>query len=118
MLAGAASLDGHRVPPPDPSIWGFERGTPEHRQLQQRLTPHPLKTMMDAPRIAGHWQRVRTKCYLLAAGPPPSRFAHHHASVAAQAGWTTTVVPGGHEMMWTHPEELAASLRPCIVHER
>ena len=118
MLAGARRLGGLQVPPPDPSIWGFEPGTPDHEHLLQRLTPHPLKTMMDRPRITGRWQQVATKCYLLAAGPPPSRFAHHHAALAAAPGWTTAVVPGGHEMMWTHPDDLLHALSTCIARER
>jgi pimeloyl-ACP methyl ester carboxylesterase len=117
MLAGAERLGGLRVPPPDPSIWGFEPGSPDHAHLQQRLTPHPLKTMMDVPRITGRWKLVASKCYLLAAGPPASRFAHHHAACQAEPGWTTAVVPGGHEMMWTHPEDLAQALPTCIARD-
>jgi pimeloyl-ACP methyl ester carboxylesterase len=119
MLAGAESLGGLQVPPPDPSIWGFEPDSPDHAYLKQRLTPHPLKTMMDLPRITGRWKQVGTKCYLLASGPPPSRFAHLHAAVAAEPGWMTAVVPGGHEMMWTHPEDLLRALSACIAcHQR
>ena len=110
MLAGAQGLDGLRVPPPDPAIWGFVRGTPAHQDLQQRLTPHPLKTMMDVPRLSGRWQSVPRKHYLLAAGPPVSRFSNVHAALTKEPGWTTAVVTGGHEMMWTHPRELAATL--------
>ena len=114
MLAGAQALGGLLVPPPDPALWGFVPGTPAHQDLQQRLTPHPLKTMMDVPRLSGRWQRVRRKHYLLAAGPPASRFADVHAGLAGDPGWTTAVVTGGHEMMWTHPRELAADLLPLL----
>jgi pimeloyl-ACP methyl ester carboxylesterase len=118
MLSGARRLGGLLVPPPDPSIWGFAPDSPVHRELRERLTPHPLKTMMDIPRITGRWRQVRHKCYLLAAGPPASRFAHHHAEVAGQPDWTAAVVPGGHEAMWTHPHELATALLSCIARER
>jgi pimeloyl-ACP methyl ester carboxylesterase len=114
MLAGARSLDGLRVPPPDPALWGLEPGTPAHQELQQRLTPHPIKTMMDVPRLSGRWQSVRCKHYLLAAGPPKSRFSDVHAALTQQPGWKTALVTGGHEAMWTHPDELAASLRPML----
>ncbi|KNZ31518.1 MAG: hypothetical protein AD742_16065 [Methylibium sp. NZG] len=110
MLAGAQAQGGLGVPPPDPSIWGFDSGTPEHRYLQQRLTPHPLKAMTDAPRISGRWLSVPRKHYLLAAGPPASRFARLHAERAGDPAWTTGLVAGGHEMMWTHPQELSAAL--------
>jgi pimeloyl-ACP methyl ester carboxylesterase len=114
MLAGAQALGGLRVPPPDPALWGFVPGTPDHQDLQQRLTPHPIKTMTDAPRLAGLWKLVVHKHYLLAAGPPASRFAGLHAALTGEMGWTTALVTGGHEMMWTHPRELAASLLPLI----
>jgi pimeloyl-ACP methyl ester carboxylesterase len=114
MLAGARTLDGLRVPPPDPSIWGLEPGTAAHRELRERLTPHPIRTMTDVPRLAGHWRRVERKCHLLAAGPPPSRFRALHDSLSAEPGWRTSTVPGGHEMMWTHPRELAAALLACL----
>lgn len=114
MRAGAQTLGGLRVPPPDPSIWGFEPGTPEHRQLQERLTPHPLKVMTEAPNISGRWLSVPHKHYLLAAGPPASRFADLHAQRARDPAWTTGLVTGGHEMMWTHPRELAAALLALI----
>jgi pimeloyl-ACP methyl ester carboxylesterase len=114
MLASAQGLDGLRVPPPDPALWGFVPGTPAHQELQRRLTPHPIKTMMDAPRISGRWQSVPRKNYLLAAGPPPSRFSDLHAALAHEPGWTTALVTGGHEMMWTHPHELAAALLSII----
>jgi pimeloyl-ACP methyl ester carboxylesterase len=114
MLAGAQGLDGLRVPPPDPALWGFVPGTPAHQDLQRRLTPHPIKTMMDVPRLSGRWQSVLRKHYLLAAGPPASRFSAVHATLAHEPGWTTALVAGGHEMMWTHPHELAAALLPII----
>jgi pimeloyl-ACP methyl ester carboxylesterase len=114
MLAGAQGLDGLRVPPPDPALWGLVPGTPAHQELQQRLTPHPIKTMMDAPRLSGRWQTVQRKHYLLAAGPPRSRFSDVHSALTKQPGWTTALVAGGHEMMWTHAHELAGSLLPIL----
>lgn len=110
MRMGAERFGGLRVPPPDPSVWGIQPGTAEHRDLQQRLTPHPIKTMMDAPELSERWQGVPKKHYLVAAGPPPSRFTGVHAALTGKPGWRTSSVVGGHEMMWTHPNELAAKL--------
>lgn len=114
MLAGADGLGGHRVPPPDPSFWGIEVNSEDHRLLSARLTPHPLKTMMDVPRITGRWKGVPTKCYLLAGGPPSSRFVPFHAACRAEQGWLTDIVPGGHDMMWTHPHALLSALLPVM----
>ena len=115
MLAGAAQMDGLRVPPPDPTIWGFAPGSPEHDELRQRLTPHPLKTMKDAPTLSGQWRRVARKHYLLAAGPPASRFAPVCEALRSESDWTTAQVPGSHEMMWTHPQALADALLAVIA---
>jgi pimeloyl-ACP methyl ester carboxylesterase len=115
MLAAARDLDGRRVPPPDPSFWGLVPGTPEYAHIRMRLTPHPLKTMLDRPRISGSWKRVKNKCYLLAADTPSQRFRDHHAALAAEPGWVTDVVPGGHELMWTHPQALAQALLSCMA---
>lgn len=114
MLSGAQGLDGLRVPPPDPALWGFVPGTEDHQELRQRLTPHPLKTMMDVPRLSGRWQAVPHKHYLLAAGPPASRFTEVHAALTRANGWTTALVAGGHDMMWTHPHALAGALLPLF----
>jgi pimeloyl-ACP methyl ester carboxylesterase len=118
MLAGAQSLGGLLVPAPDPAFWGFVPGTPAHQDLQQRLTPHPIKTMMDAPRLSGRWKSVARKHYLLAAGPPASRFSGTHAALTADPEWTTALVTGGHEMMWTHPQELADAVLPLMATRR
>lgn len=115
MLAGCRALDGHRIPPPDPSLWGLEAGSPAHRDIARRLTPHPIRTMLDAPRLSGRWTQVERKCYLLAAETRASRFRAIHADLAARPGWVTRVVPGGHEMMWTHPHALAEALLSCMA---
>lgn len=118
MRAAARALDGHRVPPPDPSIWGLEPGSPAHRDIAARLTPHPIRTMLDAPRLGGRWTQSSRKFYLLAADTRTARFRATHAELSATPGWATAVVPGGHEMMWTHPHELAGALLRCMASGR
>lgn len=110
MLSGAAQWGGLRVPPPDPAVWGITNEQ-DRAWLQACCTPHPLKTMQDAPHVSQAWQAVRRKHYVLAGTHGHPRFVHHHQSVQGQAGWTTEVIAGGHELMVTHPQELATSLQ-------
>lgn len=114
MRAGAQALGGLRVPPHDPTIWGFQPSTSEHRDLQQRLTPHSIKTMLDAPKLGDRWKGVSKRHYLQAAGPPPSRFADVRAAVADKPHYHTCSIAGGNEMMWPHPDELSAKLLAII----
>lgn len=118
MRAASEALDGYRVPPPDPCIWGLEPGSPAHVHIGQRLTPHPIRTMLDAPCLTGHWAQVTRKFYWLAADTRTARFVALHAALSATPGWSTAVVPGGHEMMWTHPAALAEAILSCLAAAR
>jgi pimeloyl-ACP methyl ester carboxylesterase len=110
MLAGAASLGGLRVPPPDPSIWGIE--SPQDLEwVRACCTPHPIKTMHDLPRLARSWLSVARKHYILAGAYGNPRFVANHAAFTRQPGWTTEVIDGGHDLMITHPLELSDALR-------
>jgi len=109
MRAGAQALDGLRVPPPDPAIWGIT-DSEDLAWARARVTPHPIKTMFDAPVIIGRWQHVPLKHYVLAGAHRGPRFVNHHAAVSRQAGWTTAMIDGGHDLMVTHPDELTQEL--------
>jgi pimeloyl-ACP methyl ester carboxylesterase len=109
MLNGAQTLGGWRVPPPDPSIWGINNEA-DLRWLRQCCSPHPIKTMRDAPQLTGTWQSIRTKHYILAGAQPNPRFVTHHHAVSKQADWSTETIMGGHDLMITHSVELADSL--------
>jgi pimeloyl-ACP methyl ester carboxylesterase len=109
MLQGAEALGGWRVPPPDPTAWGIENEA-DLQWLRACCSPHPIKTMRDVPQIRGAWQSVRTKHYILAGAKPNPRFVAHHHAVSTQTDWSTETIMGSHDLMVTHPSELANSL--------
>jgi pimeloyl-ACP methyl ester carboxylesterase len=109
MLAGASKLGGLRIPPPDPAVWGVSNEE-DSAWLRACCSPHPIKTMLDTPRITQAWQTVQKKHYILAGAHANKRFVDHHAAVQGQPGWTSEVIDGGHDLMVTHPSELTQAL--------
>jgi pimeloyl-ACP methyl ester carboxylesterase len=110
MLAQATSLDGLRVPPPDPSSWGID-APHDLEWVRACCTPHPIKTMRDLPRLGRAWLAVARKHYILAGAHANPRFVAHHAALKRQPEWTTQIIDGGHDLMITHPLELSDALQ-------
>jgi pimeloyl-ACP methyl ester carboxylesterase len=108
MLAGAATLEGKRVPPPDPSVWGITEPA-DLAWVRACCTPHPIKTMYDLPQLGQSWQSLR-KHYILAGQHKNPRFIAHHAAAMNQPDWTTQVIDGGHDLMITEPVLLSEAL--------
>ena len=115
MLAGAKTLGGQRVPPPDPSVWGVTEAE-DVAWLRACCSPHPLKTMHDVPQLGQAWQSVRTKHYILAGAQANPRFQAYYDSVQSQPNWTTEVIVGSHDLMVTHPHELSMALDRVASH--
>lgn len=109
MLSGAKTLGGHRVPPPNPSVWGVTDAE-DVAWLRACCSPHPLKTMHDVPHLGQAWQSVRTKHYILAGAEANPRFLAYYHSAQSQPSWTTEVIVGSHDLMVTHPNELSTAL--------
>lgn len=115
MQRAAAALGGTRVPPPDPASWGITDPA-DLAWVRACVTPHPIKTMFDAPLISGRWRNVQRKHYVLAGAHRGPRFVAHHGAVSNQPGWTTAVIDGGHDLMVTHPAALAHELLNAANH--
>jgi pimeloyl-ACP methyl ester carboxylesterase len=109
LLAGAEQFGGLRIPPPDPSLWGVT-SKDDVEWLRACCSPHPIKTMRDAPRLTQAWQAVPTKHYILAGAQPNPRFEAHYEWTQVQTGWTSEVIMGGHDLMVTRADELSAAL--------
>ena len=109
MHAGAQSLGGLCVPAPDPAIWGIT-DPDDLAWVRARLTPHPIKTMLDRAAISGRWHQVPRKHYVLAGAHRGPRFVEHHEAVSRKSGWTTAVIDGGHDLMVTHADQLTQEL--------
>jgi pimeloyl-ACP methyl ester carboxylesterase len=110
MLAEAKKLGGLRIPAPDPALWGVTNED-DAAWLRACCSPHPIKTMHDAPQLTHAWQTVPKKHYILAGAHRNPRFEAHYKWAQDQAGWTCEVIAGGHDLMVTHPNELAAALQ-------
>jgi len=110
MLAGAEKLGGLRIPAPDPALWGVT-GEDDAAWLRACCSPHPVKTMLDAPRLTDAWKSVPTKHYILACAHPNPRFEAHYKWAQGQAGWTSEMMFGGHDLMVTQANELSAALQ-------
>jgi hypothetical protein len=78
--------------------------------LRACCSPHPLKTMHDAPQLGQAWKSVPSKHYILAGAQMNPRFLAHYKSAKSQPDWTTEVIDGGHDLMVTHPNELGTAL--------
>lgn len=109
MQAGAKTLGGHQVPPPDPSVWGVSEAQ-DVAWLRACCSPHPLKSMNDVPLLGQAWKSVPTKHYILANAQPNPRFSAHYKLAQNEDDWTTEVIAGGHDLMVTHPTELSMAL--------
>lgn len=109
MRQGAQTLDGLRVPAPDPRLWGITDPA-DLAWARACVTPHPIKTMFDEPVVTGRWRDVPRKHYVLAGAHRNPRFVAHHAAAAGDSAWTTAVIDGPHDLMVTHPDALAREL--------
>jgi pimeloyl-ACP methyl ester carboxylesterase len=110
MLAEAEKLGGLRIPAPDPAMWGVTDAD-DAAWLRACCSPHPLKTMRDAPQLTHAWQTVPRKHYILAGAHRNPRFEAHYKQVQGQTGWTCEVMDGGHDLMVTHPNKLVVALQ-------
>ena len=110
MLLGAEKLGGLRVPPPDPAVWGVTNED-DAAWLRACCSPHPIKSMYDAPSLTQAWQAVGIKHYILAGAHMNPRFLAHYHAVQNQSGWTSEVIPGGHDLMITEPNVLSDALQ-------
>lgn len=109
MQLGAQTLGGHRVPAPDPSVWGITADE-DLAWLRACCTPHPLKTMHDVPNLGQAWKRVPTKHYILAGKHINPRFQAYFDAVKGEPDWTTEIIEGSHDLMVTHSQQLSVAL--------
>ncbi len=101
----AADGDGWRIPVPDVSRFEFP-DLAMARAVAQRLSPHPAKTFVDTLQIAS---TSPPGTYLMSTDRNPQPYAETADRLKAE-GWTIDTMPGGHELMLTQPERVAAAL--------
>jgi len=105
----AARPDTWQVPPPDLALWGLT-APEEQAWVGPRLVPQPLATLqqpLDAPTYRAA-ALPRTYIHAAQYRGPFARFAER---AQREPGWRCHALPAGHDVMVTHPRELAALLQ-------
>lgn len=110
LLTAAASDqgDGWRVPPPPPALVGVDDPA-DARWLAERLTDQPLATFTEATALSGAADGIPTSAVV--ADPSPLPFEQ----IARDAGWPVRSLAGGHDLMVTAPDALAAVLAETVA---
>jgi hypothetical protein len=110
-LDGAANGDGIGVPPM------FHRigGPGKTNAYQDRLTPHPLATMVERLRLSGAHRGIARRLYVCAERyGPNSPFAGIHKRLQADPAWQTAEIACGHRLNAEMPERTAELIASVI----
>ena len=106
--AAAERGDGWKVPPLPASVWLDDPA--QQAWVEDRVTPHPLRSLTEPLPLTGAWRSVGRKLYVLAATNRPSPFHAFHARLSADPAWLCRSIDGPHDLMISHPEETVACL--------
>ncbi len=78
--------------------------------VQERLTPHPYSTYEDPPPSGTSESASVPRTYIHCTLEPFARWTEPFASRARKLGWNLYTIAAGHDVMITHPNELAEIL--------
>ena len=106
----AAAADGVGVAPLPAAVFGVPPGSWQADWVNRRLTPHPLKTLLDPARVENGGSAGLNRIYAHCVAPKlaPSSIAEHGARLREAPGWRFTTLPTGHDAMVTRPDLVAA----------
>ena len=79
----------------------------ERRAYLARMTPHPLRALLQPVTLQGRYLEVPDKAYVLASLKPTHHFAELHAWAGSQPGWSARKIPSNHFPMTTMPDATA-----------
>lgn len=106
--AAETAGQGWRLPQPDVAQFAIaDAGLAQ--SIASRLTDHPLKTFTDPLRLSGPARLPRGPAFLIATDRDPQPYADTATALAAE-GWAVMHHAGGHAMMMTAPDFVAAAL--------
>jgi hypothetical protein len=75
--------------------------------VQERLTSHPYSTYEDPPASGTPQSASIPRTYIHCTSGPLSSWMEPFAARASRLGWNVHTMTRGHEVMITHPNELA-----------
>jgi pimeloyl-ACP methyl ester carboxylesterase len=75
-----------------------------------RMSPHPLRALLEPVRLTGRWLEVPNKVYVLASLKPTHHFVAYYDWASRTPGWTARKIASNHFPMTTMPAETAALL--------
>lgn len=109
-LEGMADETGGVMAPP-PTVFGIPEADSESiAWVQRRLTPHPLRTMLDPLRLGGTVPEALPKTFILCTRPAldGTGIPWHAERLRGKAGWTVVELETGHDAMVTEPQRVTA----------
>ena len=95
--------------PPSPELMGI--ADPALADwVRERITPHPMRTYTEPVPQATEGSMAVSRSYISCIEGPLADVFAPFADKARAAGWIVSELSAGHDVMLTHPEELASLL--------
>jgi pimeloyl-ACP methyl ester carboxylesterase len=82
-------------------------------ELSERISLHPLLTLLEVVRYTGEEARVLRRVYIFADGWEPTPFRRFYDQVRGDPGWEVHTAKSGHDVMAGQPEQLLGILLDC-----
>jgi pimeloyl-ACP methyl ester carboxylesterase len=103
-----ADANGYGWRVPAPSTFASTLEDPMRSWVEQRLTPHPLRSLEEPVRLASQAATELPRAFLRSSIESPlyTRLLERGRA----AGWHCADIAGGHYPMLTHPQAVAAAL--------
>jgi pimeloyl-ACP methyl ester carboxylesterase len=98
--------DGWRVPPPSTADWNLPHTV--RSSVEQRLTPHPLRTLEEPVRLQSSATAGLRRAFLRSSVQSP--LYRRLMERAHRSGWHCEDLTGGHYPMLSVPDVVAAAL--------
>jgi pimeloyl-ACP methyl ester carboxylesterase len=101
--------EGYRVPSSLVLDTGIEDSS-KRAEFLQRMSPHPLNSLLQPISLTGQYTSVPRKAYVLATKKVSHHFRDYHEWAKNEPGWTAHEIASYHYPMATMPDETAELL--------
>ncbi len=85
----------------------FKVNKADRKMVDQRLTPHPIASLLERIRIGDNADRIANHTYIYATNWGFPAITAQYERAKARAGWKVFEVESGHDIMIDAPAELA-----------